>query len=104
MLSKKKERWPPRRYWTLCFELASSTSRPASSINRSSRAVSNGAAACGLLMSSMDQSPWGQSFAHPIKSDGAEERAQIEGAEHAASGAYVLLKGASISGIRTQKE
>src|SRR6202521_4759860 len=56
MLSKKNERWPPRRYWTLCFDVAMSTSSPASSMSRSSRAVSKGAVLCRVV-SSMVRSP-----------------------------------------------
>ena len=42
---------PARRYWTLCFDVATRTSIPVSSISRSSRAVSNGAV-CGCLVTS----------------------------------------------------
>src|ERR1700688_3138403 len=53
MDSKKKARWPPSRYWTLCFDVATRTSIPASSMSRSSSAVSNGAVSCRLVTSSM---------------------------------------------------
>src|SRR5262249_2130678 len=42
MVSKKKARWPPSRYCTLCLEVAMTRSSPASSIRRSSRLESNG--------------------------------------------------------------
>src|ERR1700733_14684571 len=62
MLSKKNERCPPRRYWTLCFDVARRTSMPASFISRSSRAVSNGAVAGRLVTSSMMDLPGAKAF------------------------------------------
>src|SRR5581483_5987327 len=56
MDSKKNARWPPSRYCTLCFEVATSTSIPASSIRRSSRSASKGILGdtlVGLTTSSM---------------------------------------------------
>src|SRR4051794_6245587 len=40
--AKRKKRYPPSRYCTLCGEHASTTSTSASSMRRSSRAASNG--------------------------------------------------------------
>src|SRR5215831_4587276 len=60
MDSKKKARWPPSRYCTLCFEVVSRTSIPASSIRRSSRSASNGIeGATFLTTSSMTEAPCG---------------------------------------------
>src|SRR5262245_55685182 len=54
--AKKNRRWPPKRYWMLCLELATRTSMPASSIRRSSSLVSKGMA--DLATSSMGVAPW----------------------------------------------
>src|SRR5262249_1109750 len=58
MDSKKKARCPPSKYCTLCFEVATRTSIPASSIRRSRRSASNGieGATC-LTASSMTKAP-----------------------------------------------
>src|SRR5215510_275914 len=58
MVSKKNARWPPSRYWTLCFDVARRTSMPASSISRSSRSESNGMASDRFVMSSMIGGSW----------------------------------------------
>src|SRR6516165_4187257 len=64
MDSKKKARWPPSRYCTLCFEVASRTSIPASSISRSKRSASNGIeGATFLTTSSMRKAPCGPTAA-----------------------------------------
>src|ERR1700757_2249339 len=64
MDSKKKARWPPSRYCTLCFEVASRTSIPASSISRSRRSASNGIeGATFLTTSSMRKAPCGPTAA-----------------------------------------
>src|SRR5271165_1082230 len=86
MLSKKKARWPPSRYCTLCFELAQSTSMPASSIRRSSRSASNGIdAGAGdgfLVTSSMIESSL-------RFGDGSRPIARIDAVEHAEIGGPV---------------
>src|SRR5262245_18217902 len=60
MDSKKKARCPPSRYCTLCLDVTTRTSIPASSIKRSSRSASKGMgrATC-LTMSSMSKAPCG---------------------------------------------
>src|SRR5437763_1639476 len=60
MDSKKKARCPPSRYCTLCLDVTTSKSIPASSIKRSSRSASNGidGATC-LTTSSMSKAPSG---------------------------------------------
>src|SRR5215468_10779293 len=64
MDSKKKARWPPSRYCTLCFEAVSRTSIPASSISRSKRSASNGIeGATFLTTSSMTEAPCGPTAA-----------------------------------------
>src|SRR5438105_953959 len=52
MASKKKKRYPPSRYWMLCFDVRTSASRPASSIRASSLPASKGKLrppACSVL-------------------------------------------------------
>src|SRR5262245_11369999 len=58
MDSKKKARCPPRRYCTLCFDVVTRRSIPASSMRRSSRSASNGieGTTC-LTTSSMTEAP-----------------------------------------------
>src|SRR5262245_55716633 len=58
MDSKKKARCPPSRYCTLCFDVVTRRSIPASSMRRSSRSASNGieGATC-LTTSSMTEAP-----------------------------------------------
>src|SRR5580704_7701810 len=72
MDSKKNARWPPSRYWTLCFDVTTSRSNPASSISRSSRAVLNGAVPGRLLTSSMINLP-AVLQRQPSKSESADE-------------------------------
>src|SRR5262249_34443816 len=64
MDSKKKARCPPSRYCTLCLDVTTRTSIPASSIKRSSRSASKGMgrATC-LTMSSMSEAPCGPTAA-----------------------------------------
>src|SRR5262245_46664531 len=64
MDSKKKARCPPSRYCTLCLDVTTRTSIPASSIKRSSRSASKGMgrATC-LTTSSMSEAPRGPTAA-----------------------------------------
>src|SRR5579864_7091510 len=89
MDSKKKARWPPSRYCTLCFDVATRTSIPASSISRSSNAVSNGAVSWRLVTSSMIVlREFNGARRHPIKSAPGDEPvgiAHVQGARAAAA-------------------
>src|SRR5947199_3269568 len=67
MDSKKKARCPPSRYCTLCLDVTTRTSIPASSIKRFSRSASKGmdGATC-LTTSSMSEAPSGSTSCAPI--------------------------------------